>query len=332
MATLTSFRLPSRRQIVRAGMAVLAGACLTGAALAQSWPSKPITIIIGYPPGGGADIMARLVGQKMSVTLGQPVIVDNRVGSAGQIAAAAVARSAPDGYTVLVDASAFAINPGLYPKLPYKPASFETVGVIAKLPLLVVVNPAFPAKSIEELVSMAKAKPGSIFYATSGSGSLPNLAAAVFESQAGVELTQVPYKGAGSALNDVMGGQVPLYFANAAAALPYVKAGKLRPLSITSGQRSKELPEVRTLREAKIGNIELYEWNAMFAPAGTPAAITDRLSAALRQVLAAPDVLERLSSLSAQPFAGSRADSAQFVQSEITRFGQLIRDRKITID
>lgn len=325
-------RLSLRRRILRACVGVMAGAWTATAALAQSWPAKPITLVVGYSPGGGADIVARLVGQKMSATLGQPVIVDNRPGSAGQIAAAAVARSAPDGYTLLVDASAFAINPSLYPKLSYKPSSFETVRVIATLPLLVVVHPSFPARTIEELVAAAKARPGSIFYASSGSGSLMNLAAALFEAQAGVELTQVPYKGAGAALNDVVGGQVPLYFGNAAATMPFVKGGKLRPLAITAGARSAELPNVPTMQEVRIGGMELYEWNAMLAPAGTPPATLDRLAAALKQALAAPDVVERLAGLGARPFTGSRAEGARFVQTEITRLGQVVHDRHITAE
>jgi tripartite-type tricarboxylate transporter receptor subunit TctC len=302
------------------------------AAHADTWPSRPITIIVGYPPGGGADIMARLVSQKMGLVLGQSILIENRPGSAAQIAAYAVARSAPDGYTVLVDASAFAINLGMYPKLPYKRSSFETVGVIATLPLLMVVNPKFPTRSVAELIAQAKAKPGDIFFATSGNGSLMNIAGALFEEKAGVKLTAVPYKGAGAALNDLVGGQVPLYFGNAAATLPFVKSGTLRPLAVTGQSRAAELPNVPTLSEAKVDGMELYEWNAMFAPAGTPAGVVNKLSGALRDALATPQVADRIKSLAAVPFTGGRAESQKFVDGEIARLGKVIEERHITPD
>jgi tripartite-type tricarboxylate transporter receptor subunit TctC len=305
-------------------------ACIGQASLAaRPWPSRSITIMVGYPPGGGADIMARLVGQKMGQELGQAVVVEDRPGSTGQIAAGVVARSAPDGYTALVDASAFAINLGMYPKLPYKSSSFETVGVMATLPLVVAVNPHFPARDVSQLIARARAKPGGVFYATSGNSSLMHIAGALFEERTGVKLTQVPYKGAGQALNDLVSGQVPLYFGNAAATLPFVKDGRLRALAVTSGARIAELPGIPTLGQAGVTGMELYEWNAMFVPAGTPAPVVERLSSALRKALASPEVIARLHTLTAHPFTGTRADSVKFVREETARFGKVIRDRKI---
>ncbi|HWL27277.1 MAG TPA: tripartite tricarboxylate transporter substrate binding protein [Burkholderiaceae bacterium] len=303
-----------------------------GSAQAQEWPGKPITIMVGYAPGGGADIVSRVVGQKMSEILGQPVIVENRPGSAAQIAATAVARSAPDGHTVLVDAAAFAINANLYSKLPYKTSSFQTVGVVATVPLLMVVHPSMPAHSVADVVNHAKANPGKVFFATSGPGSLMNLAGLMFEKQTGVKLSAIPYKGAGAALTDLVGGQVSLYFGNATATLPFVKNGKLRPVAITSRTRSRDLPDTPTLQEENIHGMEIYEWNAMFAPAGTPAPIIGKLSDALRKALASPEVADKLASLGAQAYPGTRAESIQFVDSEISRLGKIIRENNLQAD
>lgn len=275
--------------------------------------------------------MARLVGPEMSASLGQSVITDNRPGVAGQIAASAVARSAPDGYTVLIDASSFAINLALYPKLPYSSRSFETVGVIARVPLVLVVHPAFPAKSVAELIKVAKAKPQTMFYASSGAGSLMHIATSMFMKASGITMTHVPYRGAGPAFVDVIAGQVPVYLCNAAAALPHVKAGKLRALAVTSAERSAAFPDVPTLAESGIKGVEVYEWNGMHAPAGTPADVLDRISAALQRAVSDPDVRQRLASVAAVPFSGGRADAARFVDAEIERFSKAIKALDIKV-
>jgi len=307
----------------------LLGASATAAMLPafaqQSWPNKNITIIVGYPPGGGADLMARLIGPKMSTSLSQTVIIDNKPGTAGQIGAATAARSTPDGHTLLIDAASFAINLALYPKLPYTQKSFETVGVISRVPLAVVVHPSFPAKSIPELIEAAKRNPQGVFYASSGPGSLMHIATSMFMEATNTSMTHVPYRGAGPALTDVIAGQVPVYFCNAAAALPHIKAGKLRALAVTSTKRSGALPDVPTLSEMGVRGVEVYEWNGMHLPAGTPPAVVERLSAALRQALDAPDVRQRLAEVAAEPFPGGRADAARFVDSEIERFAKVIK-------
>lgn len=324
------------RDLTRRAALALVGSSATAALLParaeQAWPSRTINVVVGYPPGGGADLMARLVGPKMSATLGQTIVVDNKPGTAGQIGAAAVARSTPDGYTVLIDAASFAINLALYPKLPYSQRSFETVGVIARVPLAVVVHPGFAAKNIAELIDIAKQKPQGVFYASSGSGSLMHIATTMFMEATGTTMTHVPYRGAGPALTDVMAGQVPVYFCNAAAALPHIKSGKLRALAVTSGKRSAALPDVPTLAEAGVKGVEVYEWNGMHVPAGTPAAVVERLAAALRQALDAPDVRQRLADVAAEPFPGGHAEGARFVDAEVARFAKVIKAFGIKVE
>lgn len=320
------------RRATLALMGSSAIAMLLPARAEQRWPSRPITIIVGYPPGGGADLMARLVSAKMSEALGQSIIIDNRPGTAGQIGASAVARSSPEGYTFLIDASSFAINLALYPKLPYSSRSFETVGVIARVPLVLVVHPGFPATNVAELIKIAKEKPQGVFYASSGSGSLMHIATSMFMEASGISMTHVPYRGAGPALVDVIAGQVPVYFCNAAAAISHIKAGKLRALAVASADRSASLPDVPTLAEAGVKGVEVYEWNGVHAPAGTPTEIIDRVSAALGQAVSAPDVRKKLADVTAEPFSGGRAEAVRFVDAEIARFSKVIKTLGIKVE
>src|SRR6185436_10346697 len=227
----------------------------------------------------GADLMARLIAPKMAEALGQPVVVENKPGAGGQIGAGEVARAAPDGYTILLDAANHAVNPSLYATLPYDPAkAFAPISLLVRFPNVLVVNPQFPAKDVKELIAMAKAKPGSVAFASSGSGSAQHLAGELFRQRAGVDMTHIPYKGGGPALNDVIGGQVPIFFGNMASSLPHVKAGKLRALAITGSKRSDALPEAPTMVEAGLPDYEVYEWNAIFEPAGTPAPVVAKLA------------------------------------------------------
>jgi tripartite-type tricarboxylate transporter receptor subunit TctC len=320
------------RRTMLALMGSAAAAPLMQARGQQSWPSHPLTMIVGYPPGGGADLMARIVSPIMSETLGQSVIIENKAGSAAQIAAAAVARSAPDGYNFLVDASAFAINLALYPTLPYTRQSFETVGVIARVPLVLVVNPKFPAHSVAELIEVVKSKPQGVFYASSGAGSLMHVAATMFMAATHTSMVHVPYRGAGQAITDVISGQVPVYFCNGAAALPHIKSGNLRALAVTSQSRSPELPEIPTVAETGVQGVEVTEWNGMYVPAGTPAAIVDRLYGALHKALQAPDVRQKLAQVAAEPFTGSRAEAVGFVNDEIDRFAKVIKQFDIKVE
>jgi tripartite-type tricarboxylate transporter receptor subunit TctC len=298
-----------------------------------AFPTKPITLVVTYPPGGGADAMARLIAPKMGEALGQTVVVENRAGASGQIGAAAVAKANPDGYTLMLDASSFSVNPSLYPKLPYDSLkAFQPVGVVALFPNVVLVNANFPAKNIAELTAAARKAKDAVSYASSGNGSAQHLAGALFESAAKVDMIHVPYKGGGPALNDVIGGQVPLFFGNLASTLQHVQSGKLRALAVTSDKRSPILPDVPTLSESGLKGTEVYEWNAVFAPANTPEPVMKRLAAAFQQALDAPEVKARVAQLGGELQKSSPEQARAFIEQQINLWGRVVKERKITIE
>ena len=303
-------------------------------AMAQTaYPGKPITLVVTYPPGGGADAMARLIAPKMGEALGQAIVIDNKPGAGGQIGASAVAKAAPDGYTLMLDASSFSVNPSLYPKLPYDSLkAFKPVGVVALFPNVVLVNANFPARNITELVAAARKTKDAVSYASSGNGSAQHLAGALFESAAKVDMVHVPYKGGGPALNDVIGGQVPLFFGNLASTLQHVQSGKLKALAVTSGKRSPILPDVPTLSESGLKGTEIYEWNAVFAPANTPEPVMNKLAAAFQQALEAPEVKARVAQLGGEIQKGSPEQARKFIEQQITLWGQVIKERHITTE
>jgi len=304
-----------------------------GAASAQAWPVKPITMVVTYPAGGGADTMARLIAPKLGEALGQPIVIENKPGASGQIGAAAVAKAAPDGYTLMLDASSFAVNPALFSKLPYdSDKAFKPIGVIALFPNVLLVNPAVPAASVKELVTQAKLKKNALAYVSSGNGSAQHLAGAMFESAAGVDMLHVPYKGGAPALNDVIGGQVPVFFGNLASTLQHVQAGKLKPLAVTSARRSPILPTVPTMAEAGVAGYEVYEWNVLFAPAGTPEGIVSKLASALQKTLDAPDVKARIAQLGGEIQTAKPDAAQQFVRQQTTLWAKLVRERGISVD
>lgn len=321
-----------RRLLLKASAAMLAAPSL---ARAQSdiAGGKPITLVVSYPPGGGADLIARLIAPKMAETLRQSVVVDNKPGASGQIAASLVARAVPDGSTLLLDASSFSVNPSLYPKLPYDTdTAFSPLAIVALFPNVLVCTPSFAAKSVRDLVAMAKAKPGQIAYASSGNGSAQHLAGALFEDRAGVGLVHVPYKGGGPAMNDVMAGQVPLFFANVASALGQIQAGKLRPLAVTSRRRARALPEIPTMEEAGVPRYEVLEWNPVLAPAGITAPVKARLVAAIRKAVADPEVLGRIRGLSGEVFPdGPDGLVPAFLKAQQAQWRKVIQDKKIAV-
>jgi tripartite-type tricarboxylate transporter receptor subunit TctC len=325
---------PIRRTFtVAAGM--LAWGCVWSVpALAQAtYPTKPVTLVVTYPPGGGADAMARLIAPRMSEALGQSVIVDNKPGASGQIAATAVAKAAPDGYTLMFDASSFAANPALYPKIPYDSLkAFRPIGVVALFPNVVLVNAQFKARNVAELVAMAKSRKDAVSFASSGNGSAQHLAGALFESATGVDMVHVPYKGGGPALNDVIGGQVPLFFGNLASTLPHVQSGKLRALAVTAGMRSPILPDVPTLAESGVKGAEIYEWNVLLAPAATPQAVIDKLSAAFNKALDTPEVKNRVAQLGGELQKGNPDQAQEFVAAQMKQWAKIINDRGITTE
>jgi len=320
----------------RRALSVVAAGALSaaGVARAQAWPAaRPIRLVVSYPPGGGADVMARLIAPRLGEQLGQQVVVENKPGASGQIAADQVARSAADGYTLLLDASSFATNPALFAKLPYNPATaFAPVSVLALFPNMLVVNPQFQARSARELIDMARAKPGTIAYASSGNGSAQHLAAELFAQRMKLDMIHVPYKGGGPAMTDVMGGQVPVFFANVASGLANVRSGRLRVLALTGGKRIPVLPDVPTLGEVGVPDYEVYEWNPVFAPAATPADIVAQLSAAIRRVMALPEVRDRIASMGGEVLAATPQEAGAFVRGQTELWAKVIRQADIKPD
>ncbi|RCW71704.1 tripartite tricarboxylate transporter substrate binding protein [Pseudorhodoferax soli] len=303
------------------------------AAQAQAWPAKPIKLVVSYPPGGTLDAVARILATPLSQRLGQPVVVDNRAGAGGAIGGDLVAKSAPDGYTVLLDASNHAQNPALRSKMPFDTLrDLAPVSLLVKVPNVLVVNPATSIKTVQDLVAQAKAKPGEINFASSGNGSAQHLAAEQFSAMAGVRMTHVAYKGGGPALTDVMAGQVPVFFGSLASSLAYIQGGKLRAVAVTGKARAAVLPQLPTVAEAGLPGYEVYEWNAVFVPAATPAAVTERLSKELAAVLQDPEVRKRLEATGAEVIGSTPAELDAFRRAELTRWTKLAKDNKIQLD
>jgi tripartite-type tricarboxylate transporter receptor subunit TctC len=290
---------------------------------------KPIRFVVSYPPGGGADLMARLVAPRFSEAMGQTVVVENKPGASGTLAAAEVARSAPDGGTLLVDASSFAVNPSLFPKLPYGADAFTPLAILAQFPNVLVCTPGFEAKSVADVIRMARAKPRTIAFASSGNGSAQHLAGALFEELAKVELVHVPYRGGGPALNDVMGGQVPLFFANVASSLGHIQSGRLRPLAVTAKLRCRALPDVPTMAEAGVKGHEVLEWNPVLGPAGMAANVRTQLASALRKAMGDAEVLGRVRSLGGDIFAGDEHEAAKFLREQQQLWARVVRQHGI---
>jgi tripartite-type tricarboxylate transporter receptor subunit TctC len=319
---------PTRRQFLTASAASAATLSFPAFAAGDIGGGKTITLVVSYPAGGGADAMARLIGPKLANALGQPVIIDNKPGGSGTIAAQQVARATPDGTTLLFDASSFAVNPALFQKLPYdSDKSFVPIAVVAQFPNVLVCTASFEAKSVADVLRLARAKPRDLAYASSGNGSAQHLAGALFEQLAKVELTHVPYRGGGPALNDVIGGQVPLFFANVASSLGQIQSGRLRALAVTAATRCRALPDVPTMAQAGVAGHEVLEWNPILAPAGVTPAVRDKLRAAVAQAMADAEVLGRIRALGGDVFTG---DPAQFLKAQQTLWGRVIKERGIT--
>ena len=311
----------------------LCGVSTAGLAHAQSWPTKPIKLIVPYPPGGGTDVMARIVQEPLAKELGQQVIIDNRGGAGGSIGSALAAQSPSDGYTVLFTLSSHTINPAIYTKLPFDTEKdFSSVVTVASLPQILVANPNFPAKTVKEVIEMAKAKPGSISYASVGNGSPGHLAGAMMATDAGVDMTHIPYRGGGPAVTDVIAGQVPLLWVSIPAAAQFVKAGKLRALAVSTVKRSAVFPDVPTMVESGFKGFEVDSWYAMFVPAKTPQTIIDRLNKATVNVLAQPEVKEKLLGQGAEAVGDTPAQLSGVVKKEIAKWKQVVKSANIKVD
>jgi tripartite-type tricarboxylate transporter receptor subunit TctC len=302
-------------------------------AAAAGFPDKPINLIVGFPPGTSVDIVARLLGQKLGDMWHQPVIVQNRAGAGGNIAADYVARSAPDGYTLLLGNNGVAISASLYKKLNYDPLR-DLTGILelTSQPLVLVVNPTLPVSDIQGLVAMAKAKPAALTFGSGGVGNTDHLAGELFKSMAGIDMVHVPYKGGTNAMTDTISGQVTLYFAGTAAALPLVREGKLKALAVTGTKRSGAMPAVPTMAESGVTGYEVDLWSGLLAPAHTPAAVIEQIAADTQRVLDMPDVQARLASLGLDVPPSSPPQFQAFIAAEVDKWGKLIKARGITAE
>ena len=318
----------------RAGAAIAATLLwATGAALAQPYPDKPVRFVVPYPPGGGTDVIARIVQERFQAALGQPIVIENRGGAAGSLGTDVVAKAAPDGYTVLFTLSSHTINPAIYPKLPYNTVrDFEPVGTVASLPQILVANNALPVNTVAELIALAKAKPGSLSFASVGNGSPGHLAGELFKLRTGTQMTHVPYRGGGPAVTDVMGGQVPLLWVSIPAAAQFVKTGKLKALAVSTVKRSAAFPNVPTMQEAGVADFEVDSWYAMFVPAKTPKPVIDKLNHALNAIVQEADIREKLLAQGSDGVGGTPEALAKVVNAELPRWAKLAKDANINAE
>jgi tripartite-type tricarboxylate transporter receptor subunit TctC len=306
---------------------------LPGLAAAQGYPSKPIRWIAPFPPGGPVDLLARTVGQKLSESWAQPVVIENRPGAAGNLGVEQAAKAPPDGYTlVIVPTGNIVVNPTLFPKLPYKQSDLAPVTMLATVENVLVVHPSVPASSFQELVAHAKANPGKLTFASPGAGAQAHLAGELIKLTAGIDMVHVPYKGIGPALNDLIGGQVSMMFSQLSSALPHVRSGKLRAIGIASLKRSAVMPELPTIAEQGIPGFEAVSWYALMVPAGTPPEIISRLHAETARIVKLPDVREKLAALGADPVGNSPEELAATIRNESARWADVIRRQGIKAD
>ncbi|HEY6132710.1 MAG TPA: tripartite tricarboxylate transporter substrate binding protein [Rubrivivax sp.] len=305
----------------------------TFAATAQAaWPSKPIRYIVPFAPGGTTDILARVVGEKLALALGQPIVIDNKPGQGGSAGSAELARAAPDGYTIGGGTiSSHAINASLYDKLTYDPVtSFAPITLYATQPNMLIVHPSVPANSVRELVALLKANPEKYSYGSAGNGTSQHISGELFKTMAGVKMQHIPYRGSGQMLPELLGGTLPIAFDNVASAIPHIKAGKLRALAVTTAARSGVAPDVPTLAESGLAGYELSSWQAVFAPAGTPPAIVDRLYTEIGRILKMPDVSKRLAELGLDLSGMPPAELAALIKSDVPRLGKVVKDSGAT--
>ncbi len=306
---------------------------LAAPAHAQAYPAKPIRIIVPYPPGGPADLLPRLIGAKLTEAWGQAVVIDNHPGGAGNIGMELGARAAPDGYTLLVAPNGnLVVNPHMY-KLPYDVfRDLAPITLMAQVQNLLVVGSEVPARSVAELIALARAQPGKLSYASPGSGSQPHMAGELLKAMAGIELLHVPYNGTAPAMRDLLGGQVTMMFAQSSSALPQVKAGKLRALGIASLKRSAAAPEIPTIAEQNLPGFEAVSWYALMAPAGTPPEIIAKLQHEISGILQVPEVRDKLAALGAEPVGNSPAELAAMIKAESARYAVLVQKAGIKAD
>ena len=329
-----SMRKLSKSFLPLAAVALTALLATSGAqGQAGTYPDKPIRFVVPYPPGGGTDVIARIVHERFQAALGQTIVIENKGGAGGSVGTDVVAKAAPDGYTVLFTLSSHTINPAIFPKLSYDTVrDFEPVGSVASLPQILVANPQFPANTVAELIALAKAKPGSLSFASVGNGSPGHLAGELFKLRTGTQMTHIPYRGGGPAVTDVMGGQVPLLWVSIPAAAQFVKTGKLKALGVSTLKRSAAFPDVPTLQESGVADFEVDSWYAIFVPAKTPPAIIDKLNRALNSVIADASIREKLLAQGSEGVGGTPEALGRIVAAELPKWAKLAKDANIKAD
>jgi tripartite-type tricarboxylate transporter receptor subunit TctC len=321
----------SRRRAVQA--LALAAAMASGTAMAQAWPSKPISLIVPFPAGGTTDVLARALAEKLQPSLGQPVIVESKPGAGATLGADYVAKSNPDGYTLLVGAVHHTIASSVYKKLPYDfQRDLAPITEIALVPNVLVVNASTPARNVAELVALLKAAPGKHNFGSNGNGTAQHLIGSQFETMTGTEFSHIPYKGSGPLATDLLGGQITMSFDTVTPVLPHIKAGKLRALAVTTAKRSSALPDVPTLEEAGLKGFDIGTWFGVLAPAATPKDILARLNTEMVKVIQSPDFRKRMVEIGAEPIGNSADQMAAQIKSETEKFAKLVKDAKVVIE
>ena len=317
---------------MRALLAILSLAFAANAYGQDAWPTRPVRMILPFPPGGGTDILGRLIAERLSASIGQPVVTENRGGAGGNVGAEAAARSAPDGYTIVLVAPSLAISPTLYSKINYDPVKdFAPISLVATVPNVMVTQPSLPGQ-LQEFIAFAKAKPGALNFGSGGAGTSNHLAGELFNIVTGAKLVHVPYKGVNLAMQDVLAGNVHLVFIGIPAAAPHIRAGKLRALAVVAPQRSSALPEVPTVAEAGLKDFEVTTWYGVLAPAGTPQPVVRRLNAELVKVMHAPEMKEKLTATGTEPLTSTPEEFAAYIKREMAKWGDVIRKAGVKAD
>lgn len=320
----------TKLRITRSAFLALLLTAASFGATAQTYPTKPLHVIAPFPPGGPVDVLGRVLAQGLSEAMGQPAIVENKVGAAGNIGIEQAAKAAPDGYTMaIVPLGNIAVNPALYPNLPYKASDLAPVAMLATVENVLVVNAAVPVRSVKELLALAAQKPGSISFASPGAGSQAHLAGELMALNGNVQLLHVPYKGIGPAINDLLGGQVSMMFAQMSSVLPHIKSGKLRALGVASLKRSPVMPDTPTIAEQGLPRFEAVSWYALMVPAGTPRAVIDKLNTETGKLFATPALKDKLAALGMEAATGKPSDLAATIQADTLRWTDVIRQKNI---
>ncbi len=324
---------PSRRSVARRLATCLVLAVSASGAMAQAWPGKAISLVVPFPPGGTTDVLARALGEKLSTALGQTVIVENKAGAGATLGADYVAKSKPDGYTLLIGAVHHTIATSVYKKLPYDfQKDFAPITQIALVPNVLVVNASTPARNLAELVALLKAQPGKSTYGSNGNGTAQHLIGTQFQNLTGTELGHIPYKGSGPLATDLLGGQITMSFDTVTPILQHIKGGKLRALAVTTAKRSSALPDVPTLDEAGLKGFDIGTWFGVLAPVATPKDVLARLNSEMVKVIQSPDFRKRMAEIGAEPIGNSADQMAQQIKAETEKFARLVKEAKVTID